>query len=270
MTVENSVSPHYSRMAHYYDAIYANIVDYDSQTDYLEKIFSKHHRGRVKAILDIACGTGNYTLIFAKRGYSATGIDSSDAMIRIARQKGRTRKSKSQFFKMDMRNIRMKDKFDVATVLFGGFGYLLKVDDVKRFFASVRSALRPNGLLIFEFWHNAAILPTASKPSGLKNFDRIKDGNRLIIRLHLSKYDAQSNRHNIFFDFYVIDEKRKKLLDSFSETHIIKTYSISEMKHLLEANSLKPLAFYAGDVGKMTKLELAKQSTFRVLAVARA
>lgn len=265
---KNAAPAHYSKMARYYDAIYASIVDYEAQADYLGKIFEKHHRGRVKSILDIACGTGNYTFIFAKRGYDVTGIDSSEDMIRVARQKQRTRKNNIEFVKMDMRNIRLERKFDIAAVLFGGFGYLLEVEDVKRFFSSVRANLRPNGLLIFEFWHNAAILPAASTLSGLKNYDKVKNGNELILRLHLSKYDAQTNKLSIFFDHYVIGTKRKKLLDSFSETHVVKTYSISEMKHMLGANNFKPLAFYAGGVGEMAKLELADQSTFRVLAVA--
>ena len=255
-------------MARYYDAIYASIVDYEAQADYLEKIFEKHHKGRVKSVLDVACGTGNYTFIFAKRGYKVKGIDSSEEMIQIARQKQRMRKNNPEFVKMDMRNIRLKGKFDIAAVLFGGFGYLLEVEDVKKFFSKVRATLRPNATLIFEFWHNAAILPAASTPSGLKNYDKVKSGNRFILRLHLSKYDAQTNKLNILFDHYVIDTKWKKLLDSFSETHVVKTYTISEMKHMLEANNFKPLAFYAGGVGKTKKLELAEQSTFRVLAVA--
>ncbi|MGI0079973.1 MAG: class I SAM-dependent DNA methyltransferase [Nitrososphaerales archaeon] len=258
----------YSRMAQYYDTIYSKIVDYPSQTDYLEKIFTKHHEGRVRSILDVACGTGNYTFEFAKRRYDVTGIDSSDDMINIALQKQKEIKMNPEFVKMDMRDIELKNKFDIAAVLFGGFGYLLEADDVMRFFSSVRDTLRPNALLIFEFWHNAAILPAAATSSGLKNFDTVRNGNRLIIRLHLSKFEAETNKLAILFDLYVIDTLRKKLLDSFSEKHVVKTYAISEVARLVEASNFKPLAFYAGGVGKMTKLELAEQSTFRVLAVA--
>ncbi len=120
----NSSSTHYTRMARYYDTLYSKIVDYPSQVDYLEKILAKHRRKRPESILDVACGTGNYTFVFAKRGYRATGIDISDEMLRIAREKA-AKKTNPQFLKMDMRKVGLQAKYDVAVVLFGGFGYRL-------------------------------------------------------------------------------------------------------------------------------------------------
>ncbi len=40
-------------------------------------------------ILDIATGTGKQAFAFAKRGYNVTGVDFSEAMLRIARRKNR-------------------------------------------------------------------------------------------------------------------------------------------------------------------------------------
>lgn len=255
-------------MAKYYDLIYKNLVDYEGQTDYLEKIVRKLKNGRVDSIIEIACGTGNYAFILAKRGYRVTGIDSSREMIEIARRKGRG-SSNPRFIKMDMRDITLDENFDIATVLFGGFGYLLERRDLGRFFSGVRNVLRPNGLLLFEFWHNAAILPEATTPSGRKMYDVSVSGSRKIIRLHTSRYDPQSSIDTILFDMYVVDTKKNRLLDSFSETHSVRTYSIPQMKDLLVENKFKPLGFYAGGVEKIQKPELAKQSTFRVLAVAK-
>jgi len=74
-------------MAYYYDEIYATIVDYEKQTRFLEKIIRKHLGRRPRSVLDIACGTGNYTFVFAKHGYKATGIDVSEEMLRVAQRK---------------------------------------------------------------------------------------------------------------------------------------------------------------------------------------
>jgi SAM-dependent methyltransferase len=256
-------------MARYYDTLYNQIVDYVGQTDHLEKILSKHHNGEVKSILDLACGTGNYTEIFAKRGYHAVGIDLSPEMIALARKKSVSQKHGPFYAQMDMRNFQLKEKFDAVTILFGGFGYITKMKEVLDLFSSVRSTLNPGGILVFEFWHDSAVLPESSFPEGRRNYDTIREGNRLIVRLNTSKYDAQSNLLTVNFDFYIIDTKSKKLLDDFSEIHTIKTYSIPEIRGFLEESRLKPLAFYEGGVGKQGKLELAKQSTFRVLSVAR-
>jgi SAM-dependent methyltransferase len=254
-------------MAKYYDIIYSKLVNYESQVDYLEQIFTKH--GKVKSILDVASGTGNYTLIFAKRGYAATGLDISDQMVRIAKKKAGPAKN-PQFFKMDMRRIQLPDRYDAVTVLFGGFGYLHEYHDVEKFLQEARNHLNWGGLLIFEFWQNSAISPAAITPSGHTSVDRVQDGDRLIIRVHLSKYDAITNIHSVNFDHYILNIKAKKLLDTFSETHLLKTYTISHIRELLERNGFQSLGFYSGGTGN-TKNSLtdASFSTFRVLAVAR-
>jgi len=257
-------------MARYYDIIYSKIVDYSSQADYLERIIAKHKdQKRPASILDVACGTGNYTFIFAERGWKATGIDISNEMVRIATEKA-AKKTNPRFLRMDMRKIDLQEKYDVATVLFGGFGYLLEPKEVEKFLAGVEKRLAPGALLIFEFWQNSAIFPAASRSSGQTSWDRIDDNDRLIIRLHTSKYNAQSNILNVQFDFYILDTKGKKLVDNFSETHLTKTYAISHIQEFLERNKLKALAFYDGDLGKSKKDELthASSGTFRVLAVA--
>ena len=38
-------------------------------------------------VLDLGCGTGQATLLFAERGFSVTGLDVSDNMIEVAKKK---------------------------------------------------------------------------------------------------------------------------------------------------------------------------------------
>ncbi len=261
-------------MARYYDLEYDELVNYKCHCDVLERIFRKHYRGRVKSILDVGCGTGNHAIIFAQRGYRATGIDLSDAMLAGARKKVGS-SDNPRFHRMDMRQIDLGEKFDVALVLFAGFGYLLKDTDLRSFFSSVKRHLN-EGLLIYEFWQNSGIHPEASQPSGLKRWVKTKDkkAKRLLIRLDRSTYDAQTHLQTIHFDFYVIDSKTRRVTDIFSETHMLRTYSISEMKYLLMENGFTSLAFYDGKIPvpgeAYTKtLRSATYSTFRVTSVAR-
>jgi len=261
---------HYAKMAYYYDTIYSTILDYEKQTRFLEKIIKRQLRKRARNILDIACGTGNYTFVFAKHGYKATGIDVSPAMFSVARKKLGTAEN-PRFYKMDMRKIRLDQRFDIATVLFGGFGYLEKEVEVGQFFGSVSRRLVRGGLLLFEFWQNSAIAPSATGVSGMKSWDRAETKGRSIVRLNLSKYDPHTNILDVKFDLYILDRKRGVLIDEFSETHRVKTYSISQMSELLGRNGLRALAFYDADLSRAQKGEVspASFSTFRVLAVAR-
>jgi SAM-dependent methyltransferase len=255
-------------MAEYYDALYLKLVDYDSETNRIEKIFARHHgKTRIRSILDVACGTGNYSFQFAERGYRTVGIDIADHMIKIAKEKTEAKPNPS-FFAMDMRNIKLKETFGAATVLFGGFGYLLQKRDVLQFLSSVRKRLSRGGLLLFEFWHDTGVNPASGRKSGYLTWDRIEDGKELIVRLNKGRYSADTNVLNIEFSYYVLDLHEKKVIDHFVEDHSVKTYSIPEIGQLLNETGFSILAFYDADLNQKRIFEPAEQSTFRVMAVA--
>lgn len=200
----------YSRMARYYDLLSSKNVDYRALTDYLERVFAKHKKlGKSGSILDVACGTGNYTFMLANDGCKVTGIDVSGDMLRVARSKAAS-KTNPVFLKMDMRKIQLKDKYDIVAVLFGGFGCLLTRDDVGRFLAGARKVLRPDGLLVFEFGQDSAVYPADESRSGNTSWDKVEDGSKSIIRLHLSKYDPQTNKLSFGWDLMVVDHDTKK------------------------------------------------------------
>jgi len=69
--------------AKYYDLIYKD-KDYEKEVDFIENIFWKN---RPKKILEVGCGTGNYTKILLKRGYEVTALDISEDMLKIAEEK---------------------------------------------------------------------------------------------------------------------------------------------------------------------------------------
>jgi ubiquinone/menaquinone biosynthesis C-methylase UbiE len=258
----------YTKLAKYYDAIYRNIVDYEKQTSYAEGLFRKYHRGKIKTILDIACGTGNFTFSFAKRGYSVTGIDLSKDMIHVAKEKLKASQANPEFFQMDMRDIKLTRKYDAATAMFGGFSYLLGYDDVKKFFASVKRRLNSKGLLIFEFWHVTAIRPESSTKNGYRTFVKTQDHEKLILRLDTSKFNAATDVCELTFDTVVFNTKTRRMLDSFLEKHLLKTYTISEMKNLLEESGFQVFGFFEDSLGASDRIEPAQQSSFRVMVVA--
>ena len=257
----------YSGMARYYDAIYSSIVDYERELRRVEKIFRKHNSRKTRSILDVACGTGNYTFIFARKGFRTVGIDLSESMIEAAKSKIGSKKN-PRFFKMDMRRITLREKFDAATVLFGGFGYLTYSEDVLKFFRQAKKILNPGGLLVLEFWQSTGVLPAAAGASGNTNWDRAEFEGKRILRLNRGKYDPTTNMLAINFDFYIVDLKANRLVDHFEELHTVKTYNVSDMKETLEDGGFKPLAFYEAGLGSGGELQPHSIGTFRVMAVA--
>ena len=60
-------------------------------------------------ILDLGCGTGNYTLRLAEEGAEVTGADLSEKMLQQAKQKAAKRHQKIDFIPMDMNHLKLKD-----------------------------------------------------------------------------------------------------------------------------------------------------------------
>ena len=68
-------------------------------------------------ILDVATGTGKQAFAFAKRGYAVTGIDLSEAMLKIAGKKNRYKNLKLQI--ADASNLPFEaNSFDVSSISF--------------------------------------------------------------------------------------------------------------------------------------------------------
>ncbi len=61
-------------------------------------------------LLDVGCGTGNFSMKLAQRGASVVGIDTSREMLTIARKKARQEKLDIEFKEMDCLNLQFPDE----------------------------------------------------------------------------------------------------------------------------------------------------------------
>lgn len=75
----------YNNFSPFYDA-FTYDVDYKGRTDYLLKLFERFDR-KPTLLLDFACGTGNFSTEFAKRGIDVIGVDRSEGMLCEAQEK---------------------------------------------------------------------------------------------------------------------------------------------------------------------------------------
>ena len=75
----------YGEFAAYYDCLMYD-VDYKKRSAYLLKLFEKYGR-KPTLLLDLACGTGGFSNCFAKLGVEVIGVDMSEEMLSLAREK---------------------------------------------------------------------------------------------------------------------------------------------------------------------------------------
>jgi tellurite methyltransferase len=92
--------------------------------------------------LDLACGNGRNTLYLSRQGLTATGIDRSRDSLRSAKEAAARANLKASFVEADLTRFALPAGAFSAIVCF-------KYRD-PGWYGSVRAALRPGGLLIFE------------------------------------------------------------------------------------------------------------------------
>jgi SAM-dependent methyltransferase len=103
-------------------------------------------------ILEIASGTGRITIRLAQRGFDVFGLDSSPAMIAVAKEKN-AGLDNIQWIKADMRSIELGQSFPLVIIPAHSFQNLITVDDHLVALESIRRHLSPNGKLIIHIDH---------------------------------------------------------------------------------------------------------------------
>jgi ubiquinone/menaquinone biosynthesis C-methylase UbiE len=62
-------------------------------------------------ILDVGCGTGNFSIKMASQGVNVTGVDISEKMLEFARNRAAQEKLAIEFRTMDTQNLTFQDNF---------------------------------------------------------------------------------------------------------------------------------------------------------------
>ena len=94
----------YNEFAYIYDKLMKPDVNYNRIADFIENIFIRYDKNPV-LIADLACGTGNITVPMAKRGYEMIGVDISEEMLSVAREKAMSENADILFLKQDIFNL---------------------------------------------------------------------------------------------------------------------------------------------------------------------
>jgi ubiquinone/menaquinone biosynthesis C-methylase UbiE len=98
------------------------------------------------AVLDVCCGSGHITQELVRRGYRVAGVDSSSALIEIARR----RLPEVEFSVQDVRNLRIHTAFEAALSTFDSLNHILDLDGLRAAFAAIYRVLLPGGLFVFD------------------------------------------------------------------------------------------------------------------------
>lgn len=222
----------YDNFAYIYDKLMYDI-DYSKWADYIEEIF-KINNHKPSLILDLGCGTGNFCIEMAKRGYEMIGVDMSQEMLSCAKLKSEEQGLNILYLNQDMTNFELYGTVDTIVCLLDSLNYILYKKDIKRMFKLVKNYLNPEGLFIFD-------VNTPYKFENVFGENVFYDISDEATYIWQNYYNRKSKVCEFELTFFVKDSKAYKKYD---EVHYERSYNKSELKELVNASGLSLLNIY--------------------------
>ncbi len=145
----------YDSFARYYDLKYQHIAD---DLDFYREMARRS--GANARVLELACGSGRIALPLLRAGFHVTGLDLSEKMLEITRQKLAAEPPeiarRGHFLQGDMRDpaeVLDNAQFDLIFIGLNSFQHLLTQPDQLACLRAVRQHLAPAGLFIVDVFN---------------------------------------------------------------------------------------------------------------------
>jgi ubiquinone/menaquinone biosynthesis C-methylase UbiE len=181
-------------------------------------------------VLDLACGVGRHSLIFAAQGFNVTGLDFSKPYLREARKAARKAGHDIRFVHGDIRHLRQHfafGGFDLVVSMFNSFGYFRHRRDDFRVLKEVYRTLAPGGALVLNTLNGEGVARRLKQPKSIGH-EPLPN----VIMIDAAQYDVRKKETNT--QWTIVDARRaraKVVRHSFRQN----IYSHPELKRLLRA-----------------------------------
>lgn len=240
----------YNGFARFYDILMQDAL-YEKRADYIEALFNKYSK-MPALLLDLACGTGGFSLLFSKKGCSVIGVDKSEDMLAVAYENRGD--NDIMYLCQDMTELDLYGTVDGCISCLDSINHITDYNDLCRAFGRVSLFSEKGSLFIFDvntpYKHEFVL--------GDNSF--VFDGDEVFLSWQ-NFYDPSDKTVDIALDFF---EKRGKKYERFSDNITERAYTENELKTALDGAGFEVLAVY----GDMT-FEAPCENEERVYYVAR-
>lgn len=217
----------YEELSKYYDIVFPHGK---LQFEFMTKRF----KGK-ENILDLAAGTGNYSISLSKQGYNVVAVDLDEEMIKKIEAKNEEEKTSVKPYKLDMKNIHeLKDyKFGGIICIGNSLVHLDNKEEIKNVLGKMYNLLNDNGVVILQIVNYDRVLKNNVKELPL--IDRPEYGVRFI-----RNYDLEEDE--ILFKTRLIIDNQK------SYENFVKLYPLQsqDLINMLMEVGFKDIKLYGG------------------------
>ncbi|MDE2124971.1 MAG: class I SAM-dependent methyltransferase [Armatimonadetes bacterium] len=213
----------FSQIAPIYDELMRG-VPYGKWYNYVLLLLQRNGRSPTSA-LDLACGTGTFSLLLAKSGMAVTGVDRSAGMIDEARRKASAQNLDVRYLVQEASALDVGgEPFDLCVCLFDSLNYILDDTALLQCFSRVRSSLTPRAAFIFDMNTEFALAN--------EFFDQeVLDEEEPLRHRWLSRYDADTGLCRVEMEFWI--RRQDGTDEMLHETHVQRAPSVEQVTRLL-------------------------------------
>ena len=124
-------------------------VDYAFRVKRLLELFEKYDR-KPTLLLDLACGTGNFSFPLAKAGIDVIGVDCSEGMLAAAMAKLPEGCTNPLFLNQYAEELELYGTVDAVVCALDSLNYLRNTKELQKVFSLVNNYLYPGGVFLFD------------------------------------------------------------------------------------------------------------------------
>jgi SAM-dependent methyltransferase len=214
----------YEQFAYLYDELMKD-APYDEWVKFVKEKLAKYKVTGVH-LLDLACGTGELSVRFAKDGFQVTGVDLSADMLAVAQAKAEREGVKIPFYEQDMTDLEGQGQFDVVGIFCDSLNYLQTENEVIQTFSAVSKHLQSYGIFIFDVHSTYKISDVFVNQTFALNDEQLS----YIWNSFPGEYE-NSVEHDL--SFFVLDPTTGKY-DRYDEFHYQRTYPVEQYTSWLQ------------------------------------
>lgn len=225
--------PVFKHYARYYDLLYAG-KDYAGEVGFVAQLIDRH-APRAKSILDLGCGTGRHALEFVRRGFAVHGIDLSEQMIEVARQRRSPEvRERLDFSVDDVRRARRGEQFDAVVSLFHVASYQTTNDDFAQMLATASAHLPKGGVFVFDCWYGPAVL--TDRP--VVRVKRLEDDVIAVTRVAEPEFHPNEDVVDVNYTLHIVD-RATNAVEQVRESHPMRYFFAPQLRAALAAGGFE-------------------------------
>lgn len=137
-------------------ALYRDGLHYDAQHVEIVEDITFYIAQAQKAggsILELACGTGRITIPLARQGFDVTGLDISEGMLKIAKEKAEMEHLSCTFLHADCRKFSIPRKFNLIFLPFNSIAHIHDIGSFEGLCNAVKNHLTEDGHFIIDIFN---------------------------------------------------------------------------------------------------------------------